>query len=627
MRKRTLFSIIPTLALAAGSASAQSSNIFAEGFNSGFSSPYSATWGTPVFGDTNPGIITDGSIAGIEGDGFAAANVNQSATNGTVVIIGSMDVDTGYAIQQAGEVITFTGDFGWRYGNATTASDLSIHNGQSGFNIGAKTGVTDAPITFNYGAQAAGTLNAVTFSYTTVEDDVGETVTLRVRHADANAVANLTQLLTDNWLVDVGVPEPEPGPTNATLVVGVRADGLSYYYNPQNGASAYVNNGAIVEEDNTKVGDVIGALGYGGSFYSFGQVTSSTNTAVLGEYRVNHIPLTNVYHTVDGNIGGSDFTRNILTNAADADLIDFAHDGADFWFLADDGGVYQNSSTNAAFTFSNTVAGVYHSLSFQESKLVAGVTTDSGLSRVVTYDSGAFSTLWSQGGGAVSNGITQVAGDMSGFVFVSRTDGLVYEVSSGQDYFGNSGQWGGSPTDSALGLVAEVNSYLQINTSGAVYLRDVAKENAIAQLATLNGSGFVGLAVVDVAVLQAGYAEWSVGYGLVGGADDDDDGDELSNIYEYGLGGNPTNAADQGTLPTLSVSNGVARYTHVQLTDPNADIIYTVEQTPDLVNTEWTNANWSAVTTNITIDVNFDAVEYEVSGQDELFFRFKINQL
>lgn len=625
--RRLLFATTVLLALVAGSALAQSSNIFAEGFNSGFSSPYSSAWGTPQFGITGPGIITDGSISGIEGDGFAAANVNQASTNGTASIIGGLDINTGYTIQQAGEVITFTGDFGWRYGNATTASDLSIHNGQSGFVVGSKVGVTDDLIVFNYGAQAQGVLTSVTFTYTTVADDIGESVTVRIRHAEANTVAGLNQLLTDNWLATAGVPGSEPTPTNSTLVVGVRADGLAYYYNPFNGVVAYVHNGPVVGDNDAKVGDVIAAEGYGGSFYSFGKVTSGTNTAALGEYRVNHMPLTNVNHTVSGNIGGQDFTRNILTNAANADLIDFAYDGSNFWFLADDGGVYQNSSTNETFTFSNTVAGVYHSLSFQGSKLVAGVTTDSGLSRVVTYDSGAFATLWSQGGGAVSNGITQVAGDMDGHVFVSRTDGLVYEVSSGQDYFGNSVQWGGAPVDSALGLIAQTNSYLQINSSGQVNYQDVAKSNAVSVLSTLTGSGYVGLAVVDVPVLAAGYAQWSSSYGLTGGVNDDDDGDNLSNIYEYGLGGNPTNSADQGTLPVLIVSNGVASYTHVQLTDSDANISYIVEQTTDLVNEPWTNANWSAVATNSTLDVYFDEVEYQSPEQNQLFFRLLIEQL
>lgn len=538
-----------------------------------------------------------------------------------------MNVDTGYIIQQAGLVLTFSGDFGWRYGSTTTASDLSINSTHSGFLIGSTGPVKDDEFSFNYGALTASTLNPLTFSYTTTSEDIGQTVSFRIRHADNNNVANLTQLLTDNWQVTVGVPDPDPVPTNATLIVGVRADGLAYYYNPFNGASAYVSNGALVEDNAANVGDVIGALGYDDSFYSFGRVTSSTNVAILGQYRVNHMPMTSVYHTVSGNIGSSDFTRNILTNAADAVLVDFAYDGTDFWFLANDGSVYSNSSAVAAFTFSNTVAGVYHSLSIQGGKLIAGVTADSGLSRVVVYGSGAMSTLWSQGGGAVTGGVTRVAGNAdSGLAFVSRADGLVYEVSTVADYFGNGTQWGGTPVDTALGLVEQANSVLQINDAGQIYYRDAAKTNAVSLLSTLLGSGFVGLAVVEVAVMDSGYGQWSLDYGLTGGADDDDDGDGLSNIFEYGLGGNPTNVADEVHLPQMVVSNGMASYTHVVLTDSGADITYIVEQTTDLVTELWTNTNWSAVTTNATTDAAFDAVEYQIAGEEQLFLRLRITQ-
>jgi hypothetical protein len=575
-----------------------------------------------------PGIITDGSISGIEGNGFAAANVSEPGTNGTAYITGGLDVNTGYVIQQSGVVLTFSGDFGWRYGTATTASDLFIHDGQSGFLIGSTVPVKDGVLSFNYGEQAASTLNPVTFSYTTTAADIGQTVSLRIRHAEANHVANLTQLLSDNWVVTAGVPDPDPVPTNATLVVGVRADGLAYYYNPFNGTSAYVNNGAIVE-DYGPAGDVIGALGYGDSFYSFGQVTGSTNTAALGEYRVNRMSLAGVYHTVSENIGNQGYTRNILTNSADAVLVDFAYDGTNFWFLADDGAVFQNSSTNAAFSFSNTVAGVYHSLSVQQSKLVAGVTRPDGLSRVVVYNSGALSLRWSQGGGAVTGGVTRVAGNAdSSLLFVSRADGYVYEVSAGGggDYFGSGVLWGGTPVDTALGLIDQTNSVLHINDASQIYYRDAAKSNAVSLLSTLSGSGFVGLAVVEVAVMDSGYGQWSLDNGLTGGAEDDDDDDGLLNVYEYGLGGDPMDPDDQGTLPVMSVSNGGASYTHVLLTDSTADISYIVEQTSDLVGEPWTNADWSAVTTNTTTDAAFDAVEYQTADGDRLFLRLRITQ-
>ncbi|RLA36422.1 MAG: hypothetical protein DRQ64_10105, partial [Gammaproteobacteria bacterium] len=120
--KKTM-AVCMIMALVAGTASA--SIVWSEGFNSGFSNPYSASWGAQ-FGLTGPGIVTDGSIAGIEGDGFAAMNVNQAV--GAPAITGGMDFSLG-TVASAGVTYTFSGDFGWRYGTLASASDLLISYG------------------------------------------------------------------------------------------------------------------------------------------------------------------------------------------------------------------------------------------------------------------------------------------------------------------------------------------------------------------------------------------------------------------------------------------------------------------------------------------------------------------
>ena len=48
------------------------------------------------------------------------------------------------------------------------------------------------------------------------------------------------------------------------------------------------------------------------------------------------------------------------------------------------------------------------------------------------------------------------------------------------------------------------------------------------------------------------YESWAADFG-VGAGTNDFDADGLLNVYEYGLGGDPTNAADQGLSPTSAV--------------------------------------------------------------------------
>lgn len=186
-----------------GAALAGAAVIFTEGFNSGFSDPYAAgdSWGAR-FGISAPGIVTDGSILDIEGDGVAALNNNRPADN-VATIIGAMDVDLG-TVTAEGVRYTFSGDFSWRYGTDAAASEVYVHAVQSGFVVGTGGATTtDSDFYFNM-AQT----NWVThsFSYTTTANDVGKTIRLRIRLADTDKVGTLTQLLTDNWSVSTLAP-------------------------------------------------------------------------------------------------------------------------------------------------------------------------------------------------------------------------------------------------------------------------------------------------------------------------------------------------------------------------------------------------------------------------------------
>lgn len=103
------------------------------------------------------------------------------------------------------------------------------------------------------------------------------------------------------------------------------------------------------------------------------------------------------------------------------------------------------------------------------------------------------------------------------------------------------------------------------------------------------------------------YDLWKTKYGITN-PDADDDGDLLSNVFEYGVGGNPTNAMDTGTLPTFRVVEqegaSVIEVAHLVRASSLEDIEYTLLMRENLMTGSWTNA--SAVVTSGSIDATWD---------------------
>ena len=105
--------------------------------------------------------------------------------------------------------------------------------------------------------------------------------------------------------------------------------------------------------------------------------------------------------------------------------------------------------------------------------------------------------------------------------------------------------------------------------------------------------------------LTGGYVGWATTWGVdLGEETDDYDADGLSNIYEYGLGGDPTNALDRGTSPESGVANISGTnwfgYVHPQLSDPDSGLSYYLELNTDLVSGTWTNSGYIVTGTNVT---------------------------
>ena len=106
-------------------------------------------------------------------------------------------------------------------------------------------------------------------------------------------------------------------------------------------------------------------------------------------------------------------------------------------------------------------------------------------------------------------------------------------------------------------------------------------------------------------LIVGGYEGWTTGWGTdIGAKTDDFDHDGLVNIYEYGLGGDPTNALDQGTSPEFGVENVGGTnwfgYIHPQLSDLESGLSYHLELNTDLVTGAWTNSGYTVTGTNVT---------------------------
>lgn len=123
-----------------------------------------------------------------------------------------------------------------------------------------------------------------------------------------------------------------------------------------------------------------------------------------------------------------------------------------------------------------------------------------------------------------------------------------------------------------------------------------------------------------------GYEAWAIEYN-VGVGTDDFDGDGFSNLYEYGLGGNPTNALDRGTLPVLAKHAFLPFfvYTYPKRSD-DTNLTYIVEVSTNLLSGQWGTSGYSYVRTDVT-GGTLDYVVGTVSpAEKEKFIRLKIEQ-
>jgi len=127
-------------------------------------------------------------------------------------------------------------------------------------------------------------------------------------------------------------------------------------------------------------------------------------------------------------------------------------------------------------------------------------------------------------------------------------------------------------------------------------------------------------------ITSPSYAAWTYDWGIdIGSETNDYDDDRLDNLGEYALGGNPTNAADVGQVPTLGSDGGTMVYVHAQRAD-DSTLSYYLETSTNLVSTVWTNSGYTVMATNVTGEM-FNYVTNALSiDRDRAFFRLRVER-
>ncbi|MDF7824504.1 thrombospondin type 3 repeat-containing protein [Pontiellaceae bacterium B12227] len=121
------------------------------------------------------------------------------------------------------------------------------------------------------------------------------------------------------------------------------------------------------------------------------------------------------------------------------------------------------------------------------------------------------------------------------------------------------------------------------------------------------------------------YEQWAADYNLSEGKTGDDDHDGLSNIYEYGVGGNPTSRADRGHLPTFGNASNWFEHVHAERSSVNSGVGYTVEVSTNLVPGGWTTNGVEMVGIGV-LDSEFNTVTNRIFTEikSEQFIRLRI---
>ena len=296
-------------------------------------------------------------------------------------------------------------------------------------------------------------------------------------------------------------------------------------------------------------------------------VDYTTNTTLIGTYWQQE-STTNLW-----SIGGKKVYSSIKVAEAvmyNNELENISGNGTNFTFSLDLAGRH-NAAIWAGVAFNYQDKDNFYALRFKN-------TTDNY--QVLTRVNGAWQTI-------VSAGHASAAFVDSAYYRLTISSSNAYEFSYSMAKVSDG-------TVVASGNVVDPNHNF---TRGYAGLYQSSKGGAHAQ--------FDNFSLMIASPLAAGYAGWATGWGVDIGAETEDyDEDGLSNVYEYGLGGDPTDPADQGISAEFGIvavggTNGFG-YIHPQLAALDSGLSYYLKLSTDLASGTWVDAGYAVAGTNVT---------------------------
>jgi hypothetical protein len=112
----------------------------------------------------------------------------------------------------------------------------------------------------------------------------------------------------------------------------------------------------------------------------------------------------------------------------------------------------------------------------------------------------------------------------------------------------------------------------------------------------------------------------------IGGLSDDADGDGLPNLYEYALGGDPTDPADRGIPLSCTLREGLLETVHAKRSDDDT-LRYGLEGRSNLLSGAWYPMEYNIIGTNRTGEAYDDVTNSVSVSQPQLFIRLNVEQL
>ncbi len=195
------------------------------------------------------------------------------------------------------------------------------------------------------------------------------------------------------------------------------------------------------------------------------------------------------------------------------------------------------------------------------------------------------------------------------------TYGLTLDFAGGSNGKGSYTYWVGTPSSDGSTWYQRAAAH-----TGDIDLSMVAIDNAQLRIANHAAGDFFTLDQIQVSrhiKMPMSYGLWidlHPGLGTQTNRTDNMDGDALNNLYEYGLGGNPS-VVDNELLPTYRVSNAGGtsyfEYAH-RMRHAEAGVSYRVEVSDSLTVPDWTTTGVELVGVEV-LDADFSVATNRVS--------------